>query len=181
MTWNEDRELIMAEMLLKATREGCSLEQGLQGVSERLGIEVKECMSHWDKHMKQRFQTAMQLAEKFHLMNRMKVKPKEVKETKSKKKTKKVVKQKQEVKKRSKQTAKTTRKKKEMTMQDVIGYLQSIEKDMSAINENKVLKKENKALLEKVKQLEAKYAEIRRDYDVMITILQKAQGMMQTG
>ena len=181
MLWNEERELIMAETLLRVTREGRSLQDGFQEVSRQIGIEIKECMSHWDTHLKVRFQTAMQLAEKFNLMNRMKVKPEEVKETKTKRKTKEVAKQKQEVKKRNNQTAKTTRKKKEITMQDVIGYLQNIEKDMSATHENKALKKENKVLLDRVKQLEASYAEMKEDYDAMISIFQKAQGMMQTG
>jgi len=186
MIWNEDFDIKIAENILRTTREGKSYEESWKELAEQFNCSPKDCKDRWEEHLSSNYQTAVQLAEKFNLMQKIRMKPEvQKKQTKPKimlaeKKEEKVSSKKRGRPKKQQQQQQPPQQE-DLTMKQVIEYLQKLNFKMVDNVKLEELEKENSSLKEKMNDMEKKYNQMEEDYQLVISIMSRAQKMLEVG
>lgn len=166
--WTQDEDLLLAEVVLRHIREGGTQLKAFEEVGRRLSRTAAACGFRWNSFVRKKYKNAIDLAKK-----QRKEKKKEESSLSSERETATV-----EV-----ATAK------EMTINDVILFLQAHAKSVSnyqrVVDENRALKKDMEQLQQTVTKLQAEKEElekelrtVKEDYKAFIGIMERARKMV---
>ncbi|UCZ54374.1 RsfA family transcriptional regulator [Bacillus shivajii] len=189
--WSEEDDLLLAETVLRHIREGSTQLTAFDEVGDALNRTSAACGFRWNAVVRNKYNDAIKLAKK-HRKERKRQQANELKPST-------YVPQKKEQQptfdsfvpnsfSRDAQPQRDVKVESEMTLQDVIDFLQGMngqgQKDRLLAQENEALKLENNELRQKVNDLEKTLAKlehehkvIEEDYQSIIGIMNRARRM----
>lgn len=164
--WNQEEDLILAEVVLRHVREGSTQLAAFQEVGERLSRTAAACGFRWNSFIRKKYQSAIALA----------------------KKQRKQFKQKQPKQPREEDVIEEPM----LSLEDVIGYLEKLrsqeQNHEKLMHENERMALEVEALKEKNAKLEHELKETRKenrsiqeDYKALIAIMDRARKLAVVG
>lgn len=170
--WNQDEDLLLAEVVLRHIRDGGTQLQAFEEVGRRLTRTAAACGFRWNSFVRKQYKTGIELAKKHRKEKRKGTAERETAET-------------------APQAAKieeTIHQKEEISLKRVIELLQQLEEDYRAEHEKQTtedLKKKvaflerNVARLEEEKStLQASLQTVEEDYSALIEIMERARKMV---
>lgn len=146
--WSEENDLLLAETVLRHVREGSTQLNAFEEVGDALNRTSAACGFRWNAVVRQQYEKALELAKK-----------------------------------QRKQRSRTQEKKPlykpaetgAITINDVIGYLQTLEPADFFKAETAKLKAENEQLHARIQELESNILTMQEDYETLMRIMNQAR------
>lgn len=164
--WTNDEDLILAEVVLRHIREGSTQLAAFEEVAEKLNRTPAACGFRWNSTIRKKYTTAIELAKKQRKNLNLKVKTAKQEEMDT------------EI---AKEPLESTTLQKEITLADVIQFLQQLQSAKGTndylLKENEELKKKNKELEKEIEQLKKEKEIVQEDYRLLINIMERARKM----
>ncbi len=167
--WTQDEDLLLAEVVLRYIREGGTQLSAFEEVGKKLSRTSAACGFRWNSYVRKQYKQGIELAKK------------QRKELKTEGSFKGVL---------SKEISLShdndpSRQEKSLSLSDVIQYLHSYGQsgDLRSQNQNlreqlSMIENENDRLLREKKELEQQLELVKKDYKVLIGIMDRARKMM---
>lgn len=192
MQWTHEKDLLLAERVIRATREGMPLRFVWVAIANEFKCEASVCEERWNKDLKKHYLTALDIAEKAYQITKMMQmnEPEEITKTAPIKSTVKSVKVKTKARPKKKKTRKAT-----VEIDDMIAELRKWKKQKheweqftdwkkertSMEKEIEVLRREKVEMTEHIKELQKQCEEIKSDYSELMHIVSRATHMTDVG
>jgi prespore-specific regulator len=162
--WNQDEDLLLAEVVLRHIRDGSTQLAAFKEVGEKLSRTAAACGFRWNSSVRKQYDSAIELAKQ-----QRKSKTKE-------KKTSKTV----------ELSPKTEVEGGELTFEEVLNYLKelraseerAVTKSEDAQTELKKLAMENETLKKTVESVQEKCETLESDYKALMEVMDRARKMM---
>jgi len=172
--WTHDEDLLLAEVVLRHIREGGTQLAAFEEVGRRLSRTAAACGFRWNSYVRKQYKSGIELAKK------------------QRKEAKKQTSKENEILESPITDPKSTNEtldKPELTLRNVISFLEQYETSQKKVNELLI---ENKGLQEKIEQhnreisklteekvrLQHNLQEIEEDYKALIEIMERARKMV---
>ncbi|WP_096190685.1 RsfA family transcriptional regulator [Evansella halocellulosilytica] len=163
--WNQDEDLLLAEVVLRHIREGSTQLSAFEEVGEKLSRTPAACGFRWNSSIRKKYDSAIQLAKK----QRRDLKGKDFKESDVETSTK------------TSQKVNGTDDEQDLieSIEHVIAFLLNRKEELLNEQENteedvELLKEENQSLQLELRRLKEEYEFIKSDYQLMINVVERA-------
>lgn len=172
--WNQDEDLLLAEVVLRHIREGSTQLKAFEEVGRQLSRTSAACGFRWNSYVRKQYKSGIELAKK------------------SRKEAKKQLNLQLEEKRKAKEVSASTNSTKKtdgevsISLREVIRFLEEIEEtnqtslleSQSQIEECEVLRNENQQLLNKNQSLRKQLQVVEEDYKALLHIMEKARKLI---
>ena len=169
--WTKDEDLFLAEVVLRHIREGSTQLKAFEEVGKALNRTAAACGFRWNSTVRKQYKAAIDLAKK------------QRKELKKKQNSPSFT---QEFITRQGLSSEMTPSGKQLTLQDVIAFLQEYQLKEQEIERSSVSKQEQEELANKLKDLEQEYESLKKKYQTLqkeyfglLTIMDKARKLTE--
>lgn len=169
--WTKDEDLFLAEVVLRHIREGSTQLKAFEEVGKALNRTAAACGFRWNSTVRKQYKAAIDLAKK------------QRKELKKKQNSPSFT---QEFITRQGLSSEMTPSGKQLTLQDVIAFLQEYHLKEQELERSTVSKQEQEELANKLKDLEQefeslkkKYQTLQKEYFGLLTIMDKARKLTE--
>lgn len=159
--WNNDEDLLLAEVVLRHIREGGTQLAAFEEVGRKLSRTSAACGFRWNSLVRKKYEAAIAIAKKQRKQTMGK------KTTKSKPSLDKPMQQEhsQNYPERIETVNRSGNPLEKLSMEDVVAYLQELK---SNTNLEKTLKKENEKLQNELSELEKQNERLKQEYEQLL-------------
>ncbi|MCD8509665.1 MAG: RsfA family transcriptional regulator [Bacillus sp. (in: Bacteria)] len=166
--WNQDEDLLLAEVVLRHIREGSTQLAAFEEIGEKLSRTPAACGFRWNSSIRKKYESAIQLAKK----QRKQLKKDEIQPEK-------------EITSREKVSLELEDKPVVKTIDEMVDFLlekkqEVLQKENQLSNEGLSTKRinelieENQALEKELARLRHEYEIVKNDYQLMINVMERA-------
>ncbi|ADU30864.1 transcription factor, RsfA family [Evansella cellulosilytica DSM 2522] len=174
--WNQDEDLLLAEVVLRHIREGGTQLSAFEEVGEKLSRTPAACGFRWNSSIRKKYESAIQLAKKQRKQLKKGNETKQVEDS--------VVSQLVSQEKKEDKTVLQTIEEMVQFLLEKKGELLEKEKSITLEEKSstrlKVLLEENQALEKELTKLKHEYEIIKNDYQLMINVMERATKRTQS-
>jgi len=177
----EDRKLLLAQQILKATREGISYEQVYEELALEWKTNAEECRLLWEEEVGAHYQKAVEIARLFHLSQTGK-KPSVSGSNKRKTKVRKGVsiesKKTGDTRPVSSPVIKETQEE-SVNLKEILVFLEQVEEKMMAQEEVNAIYQENVQLKKELEQIKEKHQQMEEDFRFLKKLFRDAEALQR--
>jgi prespore-specific regulator len=177
--WSEENDLLLAETVLRHVRDGSTQLNAFEEVGDDLNRTSAACGFRWNAVVRQQYEKALALAKKQRKQRSRSL----VTESKNKKEELSLTEISTEE--ENPHLVLVSREEPRITMEDVIGFLRSIETSHDIKQENdrlqielKAVTNENNELKKRIHRIDQSSLTMQEDYETMVKIMERARNLV---